>query len=164
MTTATDATTENGSSDLKQRAGALLGNVAGYIGHRTIATGLRSGLIEAVADTDEPLEAEALARSTGHDPFYVQVWCRAALAAGVLEAPERDGPYQLAAHVGTLLLDEESPAYVGGVFLVLEQPEVFDHFEERLQRSHHGRSPLGSRTSKWSKTTGCSRTRNTPPT
>ena len=134
----TEATAENGSGDLKQRAGELLGNVAGYVGHRTIATGLRAGLIEAVADASEPAEAEALARVTGHDPFYVQVWCRAALAAGILQASERDGPYELADHVDTLLLDQQSPAYIGGVFLVLEQPEVFDHFEERL--------PSGERT------------------
>ena len=55
------------------------------------------------------------------------MWCRAALAAGVCD--RTDDRYRLAPHMATLLLDHRSPAYVGGVFTVMEQPEMFDRFE-----------------------------------
>jgi hypothetical protein len=58
------------------------------------------------------------------------VWCRSAFSAGVCD---RDGDrYLLAPHVATLLLDPASPAYAGGVFTVLEQPEMFGRFETSL--------------------------------
>jgi hypothetical protein len=97
---------------------------------RTIAIGLRSGLLEALGRDPAGATAEELAEELDLDPFYVSVWCRAALAAGVCE---RDGDrFALAPHVATLLLDRSSPAYVGGVFPVLEQPEMFGRFEANL--------------------------------
>jgi hypothetical protein len=54
----------------------------------------------------------------------------AAVAAGILE---RDGDrLRLADHVGDLLLTADHPAHVGAVFRVLEHPEIFDRFGERL--------------------------------
>lgn len=35
--------------------------------------------------------------------------------------------------MGTLLLDDSSPAYVGGMFLLVRQPEMFGSFDESLQ-------------------------------
>jgi SAM-dependent methyltransferase len=113
---------------LPEQAGLLLGHIAGYASHRTISLGLRSGLIEALSALPGGATPDELADRTGLDAFYLSVWCRSALAAGVCT---RDGErYRLAQHMATLLLDRESPAYVGGVFLVLEQREVFDRFEE----------------------------------
>jgi SAM-dependent methyltransferase len=90
--------------------------------------GLRTGLLERVAAS--PGTADDLADALGLDPFYVAVWCRAALGAGILE---RDGAgFRLREHMGTLLLDTSSPAYAGGVFGVLEAPEVFGRFEASL--------------------------------
>lgn len=40
--------------------------------------------------------------------------------------------YALAPHMDTLLLDTDSPAYVGGAFTIMEQPEMLDRFEEHL--------------------------------
>lgn len=77
------------------------------------------------------LTADELADGADLDPFYVAVWCRAALAAGVCDRDEALR-YRLGAHLATLLLDTESPAHVGGVFDVLGQPEVFDRFEASL--------------------------------
>jgi ubiquinone/menaquinone biosynthesis C-methylase UbiE len=115
---------------VKEQAPVLLGHIAGYVGHRTIALGLRAGLIERLAGAADGLDPDELADALDLDPFYVGVWCRAALAAGVCD---RDGDrYRLAPHVDTLLLDATSPAYVGGVFTVLEQREVFDRFEQHL--------------------------------
>lgn len=107
----------------------VLGLVAGYVGHRTVSTGLRSGLIGRLAEQPGST-ADDLADALDLDPFYVAVWCRAALGAGIAE---RDGAgFRLGDHVATLLLDSSSPAFVGGVFGVLEAPEVFGRFEASL--------------------------------
>ncbi|HZD71084.1 MAG TPA: methyltransferase domain-containing protein [Actinomycetes bacterium] len=118
------------SITVQEQAPLLLSQIAGYIGHRTVAVGLRSGLVGALAEAPAGATVDSLAHRLGFDPFYVAVWCRSAFAAGVVD---RDGDrYQLAPHIGTLLLDTTSPAYVGGVFTVLEQDEVFDRFEASL--------------------------------
>ncbi|MCU1677226.1 MAG: class SAM-dependent methyltransferase [Frankiales bacterium] len=117
--------------DLPTQAGVLLPQLAGYVGHRTIAIGLRSGMLQRLADAPDGLSGDDLAKQAGYDAFYVDVWCRAALGAGVLDRTD-DGGYRLAPHMATLLLDTGSPAYVGGVFTVLEQYEMFGRFEESL--------------------------------
>ena len=115
---------------LQQQAPTLLSHLAGYVGHRTVAIGLRSGLLAHLAATPDGATPDDLAEHLDLDPFYVSVWCRAAFAAGVCD---RDGDtYRLAPHMDTLLLDRSSPAFVGGVFTVLEQDEVFDRFERTL--------------------------------
>ncbi|GAA3726399.1 class I SAM-dependent methyltransferase [Salinactinospora qingdaonensis] len=126
--TATHPTTE---APLADQAKTLLQLPAGYIGYRTVALGLRSGLIEALAAAEPGgASADDLAEQLDLDPFYVGVWCRAAFGASVCE---RDGAtYRLAPHMATLLLDVSSPAYAGGLFTVLNQPEVFDRFERTL--------------------------------
>ena len=115
--------------DLKTQASGLLTHVAGYIAHRTITVGLRHGLIDAFADLGGATTATVTAER-GLDQFYVEVWTRSALADGVIERAG-DG-YTLAPHVRTLLLDDGSPAYIGGVFGVFEQPEMFDRFDQSL--------------------------------
>ncbi|MEX2620559.1 MAG: class I SAM-dependent methyltransferase [Egibacteraceae bacterium] len=112
------------------QAKVVLSHAAGYAGHRTIAMGLRSGLIEALARRPEATTPDQLAADLGFDPFYTAVWCRSALAAGVCERVG-DG-YRLAPHMDTLLLDDRSPAYAGALFGVFEQPELFDRFERVL--------------------------------
>ena len=129
---------------LADQAPLLLTQVAGYVGFRTIALGMRAGLIETLAAAPDGLSADDLAEHLDLDPFYVHVWCRGAVAAGICDV-EGDR-HRLVPHVATLLLDTESPAHVGGVFDVLGQPEVFDRFEAHLasgermwwdETSHH---------------------------
>jgi SAM-dependent methyltransferase len=127
MTRTNEPTT--GQRTISEQAPALLAQIAGYVGHRTIAIGLRSGLIRALADKPG-VSAEDLAESLDLDHFYVSVWCRSALAADVIERTG-DG-FGLAAHLDTLLLDTGSPSYIGGVFLVCEAPEMFARFEANL--------------------------------
>lgn len=111
------------------QASTLLGHIAGYASHRTIAMGLRQGLIERFAHSPGRSAAD-VATVLGLDEFYVAVWCRSALAAGVLG---RDGTgYRVEPHMAALLLDTDSPAYVGGVFLVTEADEMFTRFEANL--------------------------------
>ncbi len=114
----------------QQQAGNLLGHVAGYIAHRTIAMGLRQGIIAAIADSHGGVTPATLADRLDLDELYLEVWCRGALAAGVLT---RDGArYALAQHVGTLLLGADGPGFVGGLFPLMLQPEIFDRFEASL--------------------------------
>ncbi|MCF6745546.1 methyltransferase domain-containing protein [Blastococcus sp. KM273128] len=114
---------------LADTAPTVLALIAGYVGHRTVAIGLRAGLLERLAE-HPGATADELADALALDPSYVSVWCRAALGAGVVE---RSGPgFRLAPNMATLLLDAGSPAYVGGVFGVLEAHEVFGRFEQVL--------------------------------
>lgn len=131
--------TEQPSLTVPEQAGRLLSNIAGYVAHRTVAIGLREGLIAALADASSGYSSEELAEQLGLDPFYVAVWCRAAVASGICDRLDgsADQPWmvarhQLAPHVSTLLLNRDHPAYVGGVFIVLEQPELFERFERSL--------------------------------
>jgi SAM-dependent methyltransferase len=115
---------------IQEQGAALLSHAAGYASYRTITIGLRSGLLGALAGAPAGASPDDLADRLDLDPFYVSVWCRAALAAGVCD---RDGgAYRLAPHVATVLLDSGSPAYVGGTFDVMEQPEMFGRFEASL--------------------------------
>jgi SAM-dependent methyltransferase len=116
-------------TEIKDQVGAMLGLMAGYVGHRTVAIGLRAGLVASLAN-DGPAHPDDLAARTRLDSFYVFAWCRAAYGAGVCD---RDGDvYRLAPHLETVLLDTAAPTYVGGVFGVLEQPEMFTRFEASL--------------------------------
>ena len=132
MTTTTAAPTAlptAGTPTVAEQAPKLLGQIAGYMAHRTIAMGIRSGLLSAFAQAPGSSATEVADRLR-LDPSYVAVWCRSALASEVLER-DADG-YRLAPHLDTLLLDTASPAYVGGVFLVAEAPEMFGRFEANL--------------------------------
>ncbi|RBY79323.1 hypothetical protein DQ239_06695 [Blastococcus sp. TF02-09] len=122
------ATTTEGPATLADTAPKVLSLIAGYMGARTVSMGLRSGLLRQLADS--PATADDLADALGMDPFYVAVWCRAALGAGVLE--RQGAGFRLGDHMATLLLDTSSPAYVGGVFTVAEAPEMFGRFEASL--------------------------------
>jgi SAM-dependent methyltransferase len=112
--------------EVRQQAGRLLAQLAGYVGVRTIEIGLRSGLLEAVASYPLGITAEALAEETGLDPLYLEVWCRSAYAAEVLEVGEHDA-YSLAPN-----MDQDFPGYIGGIPGMLVQPEIFDRFAENL--------------------------------
>ncbi len=118
-------------AEIQAQAGKLLTQVAGMIGTHTIAMGLQHGLIEAVGRHPEGIAVDELAAETGLDPFYVGVWCRTAYGSEVLELAG-DGGYLLAPHLDTLLLDDEFPGWIGGLFGVMSQPELNLHFAERL--------------------------------
>ena len=115
----------------QEQAGALLGNAAGYIATRTIRIGLDHGLFELIAEQG-PISFADLAEAAGIDKLYSEVWCRSAFATGVLQGHDEDA-YTLAPHIEVLLLDRSSPAYVGGLFKVLTEPEVFDVFTENFE-------------------------------
>ncbi|MEE9249102.1 MAG: hypothetical protein V3U79_10460 [Dehalococcoidia bacterium] len=116
---------------VQQQAGKLLSQVAGFVGVRTVEIGLRLGLLEEIGKHTEGITSEALARQMGFDPLYVQVWCRSAYAAEVLELVE-NGSYTLAPYMDKLLLDRDFPGYIGGLPQLITKPEIFDRFGENL--------------------------------
>ena len=122
--------------EMKEQAGVLLTQAAGLVGAQTVAMGLHHGLIEATAEHG-PIAAKDLAATTSLDAFYVEVWCRAAFGAGVLKNGTAPDTYSLAPHMATLLLDKGSSGYVGGLFNVLTQPEVFERFSANLASGDH---------------------------
>ncbi|WP_338749821.1 class I SAM-dependent methyltransferase [Janibacter alittae] len=132
MTTTGSTTPTNTGDDaptLPEQAGTLLGHLAGYMATRVIQVGLESGLLRGIATTPS-LTPDELAERLGMDDLYVAVWCRAAFGAGVLERHE--GGYALAAHVETLLFDEDSPAHLGAMVATVGQYEMFGRFADTL--------------------------------
>lgn len=117
--------------EVQQQAGKVLAQVAGYVGVRTMDIGLRLGLFEEIAKHPQGIRAEALAKEKNTDPFYTQVWCRAAYASEVLELAG-GGTFKLAPHMDKLLLDHDFPGYVGALPQIVLQPEMFDRFAEHL--------------------------------
>jgi SAM-dependent methyltransferase len=115
----------------QEQAGALLGNAAGYVATRTVEIGLRHGLFEVIAEQGS-VTSDQLSEAAGIDQLYSEVWCRAAYGCGVLEGHD-SGTYELAPHVEMLLLNQSSPAYLGGLFKVMTQPEMFDTFSANLE-------------------------------
>lgn len=121
--------TESPGPTLPEQASALLGSVAGYMASRIIDMGQRAGLIAALAEHPGASTLD-LAETLDLDEFFVSVWCRGALGAGVLE--RRGDGFDLAPHMATLLLDTNSPAFVGGMFPMIGRPELFGRFDENL--------------------------------
>lgn len=122
----------NVQEEVQKQAGNLLTQFAGHIGFKTIQIGLENGLFAVLSKSQQGLDAGALARAAGTDEFYTAVWARAAYAAELLEIDDQSR-YSLAAHLDKLLLNEDFPAYLGGVLGVMSQPEMFDHFSENLK-------------------------------
>ncbi len=117
--------------EVQQQAGKVLAQVAGYVGVRAMEMGLRLGLFEEIAKHPEGLTAEDLAKQMGLDPFYVQVWCRAAYASEVLDVGGNE-TYRMAPHMDKLLLDQDFPGFVGALPQIMVQPEIFDRLAENL--------------------------------
>jgi len=114
---------------LPQQAGTVLTHIAGYMATRITQMGLQSGLLRAL-EAAPGSTPDDLADALEMDEFFVSVWCRGAFGAGLLE---RSGTgYQLAPHMATLLLDDTSPAFAGGMFGVISQPEMFGRFADNL--------------------------------
>jgi ubiquinone/menaquinone biosynthesis C-methylase UbiE len=123
---------QNTQDEVKQQAGKLLTQFAGYVGFETINIGLRNGLLSALAENIDGLTTAELASAAGTDEFYTGVWARAAYGAELIEIDSEDR-YTLAPHMDNLLLNQDFPGYVGGITGVFSQPEIFDNFSHNLK-------------------------------
>ena len=118
------------AEEVQKQAGKVLSHVAGYIAVETINIGLRHGLLEEIGKHPQGITASALADAVKMDPFYLDVWCRSAYGAEVLEL--HGEAYSLAPHMDKLLLDIDFPGYIGALPEIFTQPEIFDRFSENL--------------------------------
>ncbi|MEN8239829.1 MAG: class I SAM-dependent methyltransferase [Actinomycetota bacterium] len=115
----------------------LVDMIGGYVGTRTIAAGLRHGILAAMTSRAEGTTMERVAEVTGLDPVYLGNWLQLAVASSVVV---RDGNrYAADERVADALLNTDLPNLLSGVFGVISQPEVFDEFSNRL--------PMGGRAS-----------------
>ena len=116
---------------MQQQAGKFLGQVAGYVGVRTMEIGISQGLLAEISTNGNGITATDMAANLNLDAMYVAVWCRAAYAAELLESV--DGfTFTLAPYVDKLLLDRDFPGYIGGMPQIVVQPEFFDVFKQNL--------------------------------
>ncbi len=95
----------------------------------TAHLGRRHGLFEGLSRARGPLFPAALARRAKLDARAVRLWCEAAAALGLVS--EKGGRFALPASLGPLLVEEDSPAFLGGHFDYLALRSLdFDGFDE----------------------------------
>lgn len=73
------------AEEVQKQAGTVLSHVAGYVAVKAMNIGLHHGLFEEIGKHSQGLTVSALAEAVDMDPFYLEVWCRAAYGAEVLE-------------------------------------------------------------------------------
>lgn len=97
---------------VKQAASKIADYFGGYFATWTVDLGIRTKLFHKIGEHPEGITSEALAREMGLNPMYVDVWCRNAYGAELLEL--REGRYVLTPSMAYILLDRDSPAYAAG--------------------------------------------------
>lgn len=102
---------------IAEQAAKILGPLSGAATVCGLELGLRLGVFEHLATQPAGATAEEVAWSLDLDPLYTHVLLRSAYAAEVLD--QQDGRYRLAPHMAAVLLDQDSPAYLGGAVGVL---------------------------------------------
>jgi 2-polyprenyl-3-methyl-5-hydroxy-6-metoxy-1,4-benzoquinol methylase len=105
-----------------QKLDAFLGQVVGDAGAAMSAAlvvlGDRLGLYKALATG--PATAAELARSTGTAPRYIQEWLDAQASGGYVRYHKDSQTYELLPEQAAALADELSPAFVPGMFQLMQ--------------------------------------------
>jgi SAM-dependent methyltransferase len=97
-------------------AGRLFSSGVGAVELCTVYLGVHLGLYRALADL--PATAAELADRTGCDERYLRDWLQAQAVSGLLDIDGTDpatARFALADGAGPVLVDETSPAYLGGL-------------------------------------------------
>jgi SAM-dependent methyltransferase len=109
-------TTDVEPSAVEALAGQIFGNGVGAAELCTAYLGIHLGFYKSLADS--PATAAALAGRTGCDERYVREWLTAQAIAGLLTVAGPDpasAEFALADGTFEVLVDETSPAYLGGM-------------------------------------------------
>jgi SAM-dependent methyltransferase len=112
-------TTQVEPEAIEALAGRLFGDALGAFHMGTVYLGLKLGLFRALCQAGAATAAE-LAAATGLDPWYVREWLQAEATAGIVTTDGEDlrtARFSAAPGVRETLVDETSPAYVGGLAL-----------------------------------------------
>ncbi|MHA2363400.1 MAG: class I SAM-dependent methyltransferase [Candidatus Hodarchaeales archaeon] len=118
--------------DVKTKAKKLLTDISGYISVQTMGIGLELGLFNEISNHPNGISIDSLAEIKGLDPFYLNVWIKSAYGSELIES-NGDDKFNLASHVEKLLLDRDFPGFIGGIPVVMLQPEMFGTFSSNMQ-------------------------------
>ena len=120
------------SEQIKEASSKIAGYFGGYFAIWTLDLGIRTGLFEEITNFLNGVTSSDLAKKKGFDPLYVDVWCRNAYGAELLEI--QNGHYTLSPAMATLLLDRDNPAYATGTAAVLiGLRDAFAALRERIK-------------------------------
>ena len=109
-------TTEVKPSAVEELAGRVFSTGVGTAELCTAYLGIHLGLYRALADS--PATAAALARRTGCDEWYLREWLTSQAVSGLVTVAGPDpaaAEFALAEGTHEVLVDETSPAYLGGL-------------------------------------------------
>ena len=102
---------------IKEAAGKVISHFGGYLATWTIDIGYRTKLFEVISKHQDGITSVDLAKETGLDTLYVDVWCRNAYGAELLDL--KDNRHILSPAMTELLLNRYGPAYATGTAQVL---------------------------------------------
>lgn len=123
-------TTDTAAAAVEEFAGKVAFDAATTFHAATVLLGDNLGLYKALAEGG-PATADELAARTGCDARYLREWANAQIAAGYCDYDAATDRIGLNAAQATVLADDESPAFLGGVFALAA---VLFKDEERLNR------------------------------
>ncbi|WP_303831023.1 class I SAM-dependent methyltransferase [Asticcacaulis taihuensis] len=119
-----------------QKLDALVGRMVGELGAAvtgaTVLLGDQLGIYKAMAD-GVPVTPESLARKTGYKERYLREWLSAQAAAEYIDYNDEDGTFSLSPEQAMAFADEDSPAFFGGAFEImqsiwLDEPKIAEAF------------------------------------
>ena len=119
-----------------QKLDALVGRMVGELGAcvtgATVLLGDQLGLYKAMAD-GVPVTPESLARKTGYKERYLREWLSAQAAAEYIDYNDEDGTFSLSPEQAMAFAEEDSPAFFGGAFEImqsiwLDEPKIAEVF------------------------------------
>lgn len=119
-----------------QKLDALVGRMVGELGASvtgaTVLLGDQLGIYKAMAD-GVSVTPESLARKTGYKERYLREWLSAQAAAEYIDYNDEDGTFSLSPEQAMAFADEDSPAFFGGAFEImqsiwLDEPKIAEAF------------------------------------
>jgi SAM-dependent methyltransferase len=116
-----DMTTEQSVDEAKLQAflGQVVTDTAAAFSAPLVLVGDRLGLYQAMASSS-PVTSQELAARTGLHERYVREWLLNQTASGYIEYDPTSECYTLPPEQAMALTDTTSPAYVGGLFYIVE--------------------------------------------
>jgi 2-polyprenyl-3-methyl-5-hydroxy-6-metoxy-1,4-benzoquinol methylase len=119
-----------------QKLDALVGRMVGELGASvtgaTVLLGDQLGIYKAMAD-GVSVTPESLARKTGYKERYLREWLSAQAAAEYIDYNDEDGTFSLSPEQAMAFAEEDSPAFFGGAFEImqsiwLDEPKIAEAF------------------------------------
>ena len=113
----------------------LLGSIVGVMDLATIRIGLNTGLYESLRDAPV-VTAEELAARAGTDERYTQEWLEQQAVTGIVEVAADIGGerrFVLPAAHAEVLLNRDSPMYLGAVAFMADMTSVVPNIEQAFR-------------------------------